>query len=187
MGGLQPSDLLILARPSRHGQDIAGDQPRLQHRQGVARREAARMARSSRSMAASSGFFSLEMSAEQLATRVMPSKPAFTSYKIRQGRITEHEFGRLADVAREIERLPLYIDQTAASRLPACGPCAPPEAAEGARCPVIDYLQLLSASPRRARTGSGVDRNHHQSQGAGEGTECADRGAVAALARGGKP
>src|SRR5688572_21277959 len=57
-------------------------------------------------------FFSLEMSAEQLATRIISEQATLPSEKIRRGKISEEEFGRLVEVSRELQSLPLYIDAT---------------------------------------------------------------------------
>src|SRR5206468_6286354 len=58
------------------------------------------------------GFFSLEMSAEQLATRVIAEQSGVASYKIRRGDISDHEFHRISDAAREMQSTPFYIDPT---------------------------------------------------------------------------
>ena len=94
------------------------------------------------------GFFSLEMSAEQLATRIIAEQSSIPSYKIRRGDISEHEFHRIAEAAREMEMIPFYIDQTGgisiaqltarARRLKRHAACLD--------VLVVDYLQLLSGS-----------------------------------------
>ncbi len=58
------------------------------------------------------GFFSLEMSAEQLATRVIAEQAGVPSYKIRRGDLTEQDFAHITDAAREMQSIPFYIDQS---------------------------------------------------------------------------
>src|SRR6478736_2991000 len=111
MGGLQPSDLIVLA-----GRPAMG-------KTSLATNIAFNIAKAWRGERQTDGtiktvdggvvaFFSLEMSSDQLATRIVAEQSGISSYKIRQGRITEADFARLTDVAAQIERIPLYIDQT---------------------------------------------------------------------------
>jgi len=58
------------------------------------------------------GFFSLEMSSEQLATRILAEQSGISSSDIRRGSIDEDQFSRLAAVAQRMQTLPLYIDHT---------------------------------------------------------------------------
>lgn len=96
------------------------------------------------------GFFSLEMSAEQLATRIVAEQSAISSYKIRQGKITENEFYRLSDVAAEIEKMPLYIDQTGGISIAQLVARARRlKRQRGLDILFIDYLQLLSGSAKK--------------------------------------
>jgi replicative DNA helicase len=149
MGGLQPSDLLILAgRPGMGKTSLATN---LAFNIAKAWRGEKQPDGAIKSVNGGIvGFFSLEMSAEQLATRVIAEQAGIPSYKIRQGRITEHEFGRLADVAREIERLPLYIDQTGGLSIAQLAARARRlKRQKGLDVLFIDYLQLLSASAKK--------------------------------------
>lgn len=149
MGGFQPSDLIIIA-----GRPAMG-------KTSVATNIAFNMARAWRGEkqpdgtmktvnGAIVGFFSLEMSAEQLATRIVAEQTGISSYKIRQGRITEQEFFRLSDVAAEIDRLPLYIDQTGGISIAQLVARARRlKRQRGLDILFIDYLQLLSASSKK--------------------------------------
>jgi replicative DNA helicase len=100
------------------------------------------------------GFFSLEMSAEQLATRIISEQAHIPSERIRRGRIESDEFDRIVEVSQELQSLPLYIDQTG-------GITVAQLAARARRLKrqrnigliVIDYLQLLSGSSKRAAEG----------------------------------
>ncbi len=97
------------------------------------------------------GFFSLEMSAEQLATRIVAEQSGISSYKIRQGKITEQEFYRLSDVAADIEKMPLYIDQTGGISIAQLVARARRlKRQRGLDILFIDYLQLLSGSSKKS-------------------------------------
>ena len=96
------------------------------------------------------GFFSLEMSAEQLATRIIAEQSGVASYKIRRGEIQEHEFARIADAAREMERVPFYIDQTGGISIAQLTARARRlKRQKGLDILVVDYLQLLSGSSKK--------------------------------------
>ncbi len=93
------------------------------------------------------GFFSLEMSAEQLATRVIAEQAGVASYKIRRGDISESEFHRIADAARLMQSIPFYIDQTGGLSIAQLTARARRlKRQRGLDVLVIDYLQLLGGS-----------------------------------------
>jgi replicative DNA helicase len=93
------------------------------------------------------GFFSLEMSAEQLATRVIAEQAGVPSYKIRRGDISESEFHRIADAARLMQSIPFYIDQTGGLSIAQLTARARRlKRQRGLDVLVIDYLQLLGGS-----------------------------------------
>jgi replicative DNA helicase len=99
-------------------------------------------------------FFSLEMSAEQLATRIISEQAGLPSEKIRRGKITEEEFGRIVEVSRELQTLPLYIDATGGLTVAQVAARARRlKRQRGLGLVVIDYLQLLAGSTRRAAEG----------------------------------
>jgi replicative DNA helicase len=150
MGGLQPSDLIIIAgRPSMGKTALATN---------IAYHVAKTYRRDGESDHAVDGavvgFFSLEMSAEQLATRIIAEQAHIPSERIRRGRIDSDEFDRIVEVSQELQNLPLYIDQTG-------GITVAQLAARARRLKrqrslgfiVVDYLQLLSGSSRRAAEG----------------------------------
>jgi replicative DNA helicase len=150
MGGLQPSDLIIVAgRPSMGKTALATN---------IAYHVAHSYRRDLDSEVALDGavvgFFSLEMSAEQLATRIISEQSYIPSERIRRGRIESDEFDRIVEVSQELQNLPLYIDQTG-------GITVAQLAARARRLKrqrdvgliVVDYLQLLSGSTRRAAEG----------------------------------
>ncbi|MGB7126614.1 MAG: replicative DNA helicase [Methylovirgula sp.] len=97
------------------------------------------------------GFFSLEMSAEQLATRIISEQAAVPSYKIRRGDISEAEFHRVAQAAREMQTIPFYIDQTGGISIAQLAARARRlKRQRGLDMLVVDYIQLLSASKTRS-------------------------------------
>ncbi len=97
------------------------------------------------------GFFSLEMSAEQLATRIIAEQSAVPSYKIRRGDITESEFHRVAQAARDMQSVPFYIDQTGGISIAQLNARARRlKRQRGLDLLIIDYIQLLSGSKTRS-------------------------------------
>ena len=93
------------------------------------------------------GFFSLEMSSDQLATRMIAEQSQVASYKIRRGDITEHEFHRIAEAAREMQQIPFYIDHTGGISIAQLVARARRlKRQRGLDLLVVDYLQLLSGS-----------------------------------------
>ena len=97
------------------------------------------------------GFFSLEMSAEQLATRVIAEQAAVASYKIRRGDMSEAEFHRIAEAARTMQQIPLYIDQTGGLSIAQLTARARRlKRQRGLDLLVVDYLQLLGGSKTRS-------------------------------------
>ncbi len=93
------------------------------------------------------GFFSLEMSCEQLATRIVAEQAQVASYKIRRGDITEQDFHRVAQAAREMQQIPFYIDQTGGISIAQLTARARRlKRQRGLDLLVVDYLQLLSGS-----------------------------------------
>ncbi len=93
------------------------------------------------------GFFSLEMSAEQLATRIIAEQSGVASYKIRRGDIHDSEFHRISEAAREMQTMPLFIDQTGGISIAQLVARARRlKRQRGLDMLVIDYLQLLTGS-----------------------------------------
>ena len=158
VGGLAPSDLVILAgRPSmgktalatsialraasRHrtepgedGEDSAMAAPR----GGAAPRAVD---------GAVVGFFSLEMSGEQLATRILAERAGLRSDEIRRGQLSNEQFARLVDASRALAEAPLFIDDTPALTVPALRARARRlKRAHGLSLVVVDYLQLMRPS-----------------------------------------
>ncbi len=93
------------------------------------------------------GFFSLEMSSEQLATRIIAEQSGVASYKIRRGDITDADFHHITDAARQIQTIPFYIDHTGGISIAQLTARARRlKRQRGLDVLVVDYLQLLSGS-----------------------------------------
>jgi replicative DNA helicase len=155
MGGLQPSDLIILAgRPGMGKSSLATNIG-----YNIARAYEPGDVRADGQMAPSVnggivGFFSLEMSAEQLATRMLAEQTEIASYKIRRGEIAQSDFDRIADASREMERIPFYIDETGGLSIAQLAARARRlKRQRGLDLLIIDYIQLLQGSSRKAQEG----------------------------------
>ena len=93
------------------------------------------------------GFFSLEMSSEQLATRIIAEQSGVASYRIRRGDITDEDFHNITDAARQIQTIPFYIDHTGGISIAQLTARARRlKRQRGLDVLVVDYLQLLSGS-----------------------------------------
>ena len=149
MGGLQSSDLIILAgRPGMGKTALATNIAyNIARAYSSERQQDGSIKRLDGGIV---GFFSLEISSEQLATRVIAEQSGVASYKIRRGEIREDEFGRVADAAREMERIPLYIDQTGGISIAQLTARARRlKRQKGLDVLVVDYLQLLSGAAKK--------------------------------------
>jgi replicative DNA helicase len=152
MGGLQRSDLIVLAgRPSMGKTSLATNIA-----YNVAKAYRAETNEDGTTKAANGGvvgFFSLEMAAEQLATRILAEQAEISSSKIRRGMITEDEFRRLVTASQEMSQAPLFIDQTGGISIAQLAARARKlKRQHGLDLLVVDYIQLLSGSKR---TGEG--------------------------------
>lgn len=153
MGGLQPSDLIILAgRPAMGKTSLATN---IAFNVAAAYRSETLPDGSIRALDGGVvGFFSLEMSAEQLATRILAEQAEIASYKIRRGDITEHEFDKLASCAQMMQTIPLYIDDTGGISIAQLRARARRlKRQRGLDFMVVDYLQLLTGSSKSSSQG----------------------------------
>jgi replicative DNA helicase len=143
LGGLQPSDLIILAgRPSMGKTALATN---------IAYNAARAFLDSNGKEGGVVGFFSLEMSADQLATRIISEYVGIPSNDIRRGKLTSNQFDDLVEGIKHLERVPLYIDDTPALTVAALRTRARrmKRSAHGLGLIVIDYLQLMQGSGNR--------------------------------------
>jgi replicative DNA helicase len=153
LGGLQASDLLILAGRPSMGKTALATNIAYQ----VAKAYNAEYQPDGQLKVLNGGvvaFFSLEMSAEQLATRIIAEQSGISSERIRRGKITEDEFNRLVTVSQELQSLPLYIDATGGLTIAQVAARARRmKRQRGLGLIVLDYLQLLAGSSRKAAEG----------------------------------
>lgn len=154
LGGLHGSDLIILAgRPSMGKTALATTIAfNAAHYFKTTDREEDR--------GKQVAFFSLEMSGEQLATRILAERARINSHSIRNGNMSNEDFSRMVVAAQELDQLPLFIDDTPAVTVSTirtrCRRLARKAAhgqagGNGLGMIVIDYLQLIAA-PRGERT-----------------------------------
>lgn len=145
LGGLHPSDLLILAgRPSMGKTALAMN---LAYNAAVAIEREDEDAHARGEKPRSVGFFSLEMSAEQLAMRLMASNTNISSHKLQRGDLTQEEFQRLVEGTQRLNSLPMHIDDTPALSIGALRSRARRlKRVHNVSLLVIDYLQLLRPS-----------------------------------------
>jgi replicative DNA helicase len=151
LGGLHPSDLLILAgRPSMGKTSLATNVAfniAKAHKRG-------RLPDGSEGTVEGGvvGFFSLEMSAEQLAARILSEASEVPSEQIRRGDMTEAEFRRFVEAAKALESCPLYIDDTPALPISQVAARARRlKRTHGLDLIIVDYLQLLRGSSKENR------------------------------------
>lgn len=149
LGGLQPSDLVILAgRPSMGKTALAvtiaanaaalpntlAEQEGAKHKNHVV------------------GVFSLEMSAEQLATRLLSGKSRIESDRLRRGDIGEEEWPALVQASQDLGVMPLFIDDTPALSIAALRTRARRlKRTQGLNLLVVDYLQLLRGTSTQSQ------------------------------------
>jgi len=146
MGGLHPSDLIILAgRPSMGKTALATNIAF-----SIARSYKAEEQPDGARKTISGGivaFFSLEMSSDQLATRLVADYTSISGHHIRQGKIDAAQFEDIRDGVREIADIPLYIDDTGGLPISSLmARCRRLKRTYGLDLVVVDYLQLVTIS-----------------------------------------
>ncbi len=137
LGGLHKSDLVIIAgRPSMGKTALATN---------IAFNAAKKIQEMGEK--SSVAFFSLEMSSEQLSTRILAEQSRIKSNDIRRGKISEEQFDKFIETSKDISELPLYIDETPAITIAALSNRARRiKRLYGLDMVVIDYIQLMRAS-----------------------------------------
>jgi len=150
MGGLQQSDLIIVAgRPGMGKTALATNIA-----YNVARAYRGEVQADGTTKALNGGvvgFFSCEMSAEQLATRIIAERTGIASSTIRRGGITESDFEKIRDYSIELQSLPFYVDETGGlsiSQLTARARRLKRQ--KGLDLLVVDYIQLLQGTGKRS-------------------------------------
>jgi replicative DNA helicase len=134
LGGLHRSDLIIIAgRPSMGKTSLATN---------IAFNAAQKLQDSGKK--SSIAFFSLEMSSEQLSTRIISEQARISSNDIRRGRISDEQFDKFLETSKNISELPLYIDETPAISIAAVNNRARRiKRLFGLDMIVVDYIQLM--------------------------------------------
>ncbi len=150
LGGLHPSDLIVLAgRPAMGKSALAANIAF--HAAHNIKRQRQEDGQEKIVDGAVAAFFSLEMSAEQLATRLLAEQARISSEKIRRGEISSDEFSRLVTASQAIEQAPLYIDDTPALTVSALRTRARRlKRQHDLGLVVVDYLQLLRGTARNS-------------------------------------
>ncbi|RWC08030.1 MAG: replicative DNA helicase [Mesorhizobium sp.] len=150
MGGLQPSDLIVLAgRPGMGKTSLATNIAFNIAEAYVPAQQADGTFKAANGGVV--GFFSLEMSSEQLATRIISEQTEISSSKIRRGEITEMDFEKLVACSQTMQKIPLFIDQTGGISIAQLSARARRlKRQRGLDLIVIDYIQLMQGSSARA-------------------------------------
>ena len=140
LGGLHKSDLVIIAgRPSMGKTALATN---------IAYHAAKKIHENNEK--SSIAFFSLEMSSEQLSTRILSEQSRIKSNDIRRGKATEEELNRYIETSRDIYELPLYIDETPAITISTLSNRARRiKRLFGLNLIIVDYIQLMRTSSIR--------------------------------------
>ncbi len=156
LGGLHKSDLVILAgRPGMGKTALATN---------IAYHAAQNLL--SRQEKSSIAFFSLEMSSEQLSTRILSEQARIKSDDIRRGKVTETEINRYIETSRNIYNLPLYIDETPAITISTLSNRARRiKRLFGLSLIVVDYIQLMRAPSSNNRGDNRVQEVSEITQG----------------------
>ncbi len=160
IGGLNNSDLIIIAgRPAMGKTALATN---IAYNVADYMAHAKNMEEKNRGVA----FFSLEMSADQLATRILSTVTQTNGHKMRTGELENAEFTRIAAAVRELETIPLYIDdspglnintiRTRARRL---------KRSKGLGLIIIDYIQLINGTGSKRSEGNRVQELSEISRG----------------------
>ena len=137
LGGLHKSDLIILAGRPSMGKTALATNIAYNAAQNILKREEK----------SSVAFFSLEMSSEQLSTRILSEQAKIKSDDIRRGKVTEEEINRYIETSRNIYNLPLYIDETPAITIATlCNRARRIKRLFGLSLIVVDYIQLMRST-----------------------------------------
>ena len=148
MGGLHPSDLIILAARPSMGKTALATNIAFNAAYDY-KVETDNNGEKTVIDGAVVGFFSLEMSAEQLAARILSEQAQIASDKMRRGTLTNTEFDKLVVASQQLHQLPIFIDDTPALSVSALRTRARRlKRNEGLGLVVVDYLQLMDGSSR---------------------------------------
>jgi replicative DNA helicase len=146
MGGLHKSDLIIVAgRPGMGKSSLAANIGFAAAKRFLQDQEDG--IETAKSAGAPVALFNLEMSSDQIATRILAEQSGISSENLRMGRISQQEFRSLARAAADLQTLPLYIDDTPGLTIAALRARARRlKRQKGIGVVIVDYLQLLQGS-----------------------------------------
>ena len=148
IGGLHDSDLIILAGRPGMGKTALATNIAFNAADRL-RRDLADGIEPAKSVGAACAFFSLEMSADQLATRILAEQSGISSEALRMGKISREDFQKLSFASQRLAELPLYIDDTPALTIAALRARARRlKRRHDIGLIVVDYLQLLQGTGR---------------------------------------
>ncbi|WP_274629434.1 replicative DNA helicase [Arvimicrobium flavum] len=150
MGGLQPSDLIVLAgRPGMGKTSLVTNIAfNVAHAYEPAQQADGSFKAANGGVV---GFFSLEMSSEQLATRIISEQAEVPSSKIRRGDLTESDFEKLVGCTQMLQKIPLFIDSTGGISIAQLAARARRlKRQRGLDLIIIDYIQLMQGSSAKA-------------------------------------
>ena len=137
LGGLHKSDLVIIAGRPSMGKTALATNIAFNAAKGL----------QDNNVKSTVAFFSLEMSSEQLSTRILAEQSKITSNDIRRGKISDEQFDRFIEMSKNIAELPLYIDETPAISIAALSNRARRiKRLYGLDLIVVDYIQLMRAN-----------------------------------------
>ena len=140
LGGLHKSDLIILAGRPSMGKTALATNIAYNAAQNIYNKQEK----------SSVAFFSLEMSSEQLSTRILSEQARIKSNDIRRGKVTEEEINRYIETSRNIYNLPLYIDETPAITISTLSNRARRIKRKfGLSLIVVDYIQLMRSNSNK--------------------------------------
>ncbi|WP_354189199.1 replicative DNA helicase [Bartonella silvatica] len=146
MGGLQPSDLIILAGRPGMGKTSLATNIAFNIANACNRNE-----KTQENEGGIVGFFSLEMSSEQLATRIISEQTEVSSSDMRRGNISEEQFAKIVRSMNHLQKAPLYIDQTGGISIGQLAARARRlKRQHGLDVLFIDYIQLMTSSSKRS-------------------------------------
>ena len=144
LGGLHKSDLIILAGRPSMGKTALATNIAYNASQHIRKRQEK----------SSVAFFSLEMSSEQLSTRILSEQAKIRSDDIRRGKVTEEEINRYIETSRNIYEIPLYIDETPAITIATLSNRARRiKRLFGLSLVVVDYIQLMRPGSNKKSEG----------------------------------
>ena len=140
LGGMHKQDLIIIAGRPSMGKTALATNIAFHAAKNIEKKEAK----------STVAFFSLEMSSEQLSTRILSEQSKIRSNDIRRGKVSEKEFEQFIETSKNIFELPLYIDETPAITIAAISNRSRRiKRLFGLELIVVDYIQLMKSSGKK--------------------------------------